>query len=232
MTMASAISVEICAGSGFDWLLLDMEHSANDLTEIVDQLRAAFGGTAEPAVRIPWNDPVYVKRVLDSGARTLLFPFVQNAAEAEAAVRATRYPPRGIRGVSAVSRATRFGRVQNYHQIADQEICVLVQVETKQAVNEIEAIARVDGVDGIFVGPADLSASIGYPNNWRQPEAWQLVLEAGRRIQKAGKPAGFLSGVEADCRDVLEAGFKFVAVGTDMGILARQSEALRQKYKS
>src|SRR6266446_6813511 len=232
LSMTSPVATELVAGAGFDWVLVDMEHSANDLTDVVAHLRAAVGGTAEPVVRVPWNEPVLVKRLLDQGARSLLFPFVQSAEEARRAVQATRYPPKGIRGVAGVSRATRYGRIPDYFGRADSELCVLVQVETRKAVAAIEEIAAVEGVDGIFIGPADLSADHGHPNNWQRPEIWSAIIEAGQRIQKAGRSAGFLSAREDDCRKVLAAGFGFVAVGSDTGVLARQSEALVKMYKS
>jgi 4-hydroxy-2-oxoheptanedioate aldolase len=232
MTLCSPIATEVVAGAGFDWFLLDMEHSPNDLPQIVDQLRAAEGGTAEPVVRVPWNEPIAVKRVLDQGARSLLFPFVQSTDEARRAVAATRYPPNGIRGVAGVSRATRYGRIPDYFKRAHTELCVLVQIETIRAISAIDEIAAVDGVDGIFIGPADLSADYGHPNDWTRPEIWEAIIDAGQRIQKAGKSVGFLSGREDDCRKVLAAGFGFVAVGSDTGLLARNSEALVKLYKS
>src|SRR6266581_4908523 len=217
MSLTSPFATEVVAGAGFDWILLDMEHSANDLPEIVHHLRAAQGGTAEP---------IMVKRVLDVGAQSLLFPFVQSADEARRAVAATRYPPNGIRGVAGLTRANRYGRVKDYAKRVEDELCILVQVETQQALAEIEAIAAIDGVDGLFIGPADLSASMGHLGNWQRPEIWQAIISGGERIRKAGKAAGFLSAREDECRAVLAAGFQFVAVGSDLGILARQSEAL------
>jgi 4-hydroxy-2-oxoheptanedioate aldolase len=181
---------------------------------------------------VPWNEPIAVKRVLDQGARSLLFPFVQSADEARRAVAATRYPPNGIRGVAGVSRATRYGRIPDYFKRAHTELCVLVQIETIRAISAIDEIAAVDGVDGIFIGPADLSADYGHPNDWTRPEIWEAIIDAGQRIQKAGKSVGFLSGREDDCRKVLAAGFGFVAVGSDTGLLARNSEALVKLYKS
>lgn len=231
LSMTSPVATEIVAGSGFDWMLIDMEHSANDLTEVAAHLRASVGGSAEPVVRAPWNEPVIVKRLLDIGARTLLFPFVQSADEARRAVAATRYPPKGIRGVATATRANRYGRVKDYFKRAEEELCVLVQVETKKALAEIEAIAAVDGVDGLFIGPADLSADMGHLGDPQQPAVWEAILAGGERIRKAGKAAGFLSGREDDCRRVLDAGFGFVAVGSDNAILARQSEALVRMYK-
>jgi 4-hydroxy-2-oxoheptanedioate aldolase len=230
LSLVSPASTEVAAGAGFDWLIIDMEHSANDLPEVLQHLRAAEGGTAEPVVRIPWNDPVIVKRLLDAGARTLLFPFVQSAEEATRAVAATRYPPRGIRGVAGVTRANRFGRVQSYFARAETEICVLVQLETRKAAAAVDEIAAVDGIDGLFVGPADLSADFGRPNDWNHPDIWDAILTAGARAIKAGKAAGFLSGREEDCRKVLAGGFTFVAVGSDLGIVARGTDALVKTY--
>jgi 4-hydroxy-2-oxoheptanedioate aldolase len=232
MTLASPTATEIAAGAGFDWLLIDTEHSPNELPDVLHHLRAAEGGTAEPVVRVPWNEPVAVKRMLDIGVRSLLFPFVQSADEARQAVRATRYPPDGIRGVAGVSRATRYGRVADYYSRAAGEICVIVQIETRKAVDAIEEIAAVPGIDALFIGPADLSADFGFKGSWSSPEAWSKILDAGARIKKAGKQAGFLSAREEDCRKVLAAGFGFVAVGTDTGILARNADALVKSYKS
>lgn len=232
LSLTSPVATEIAAGAGFDWLLIDMEHSANDLSDVAAHLRAAEGGTAEPIVRPPWNEPVMVKRLLDLGVRSLLFPFVQTAAEATAAVAATRYPPAGIRGVATATRANRYGRVPDYASRAGSEICVLVQIETIAAAGQIEAIAGVDGVDGMFVGPSDLAADMGHLGRSGAPEVQAAVLAAGARIQAAGKPAGYLSGNERENRAVLAAGFSFVAVGSDVGILARQSEALVASYKA
>ena len=232
LSTCSPVSTEAASGAGFDWLIIDMEHSANEVPDVLNHLRAAEGGTAEAIVRLSWNEPVLVKRLLDIGARTLLFPFVQSADEARKAVAATRYPPNGIRGVAGVTRANRFGRVPNYFKRAEEEICVLVQVETRKAASVIEEIAAVDGVDGVFIGPADLSADMGYPNDWDRPEVWPTILDAGARIRKAGKSAGFLSGKESDCRKVLEGGFNFVAVGSDLGLVARGADALVKTYSN
>lgn len=158
LSLASPAATEVAAGAGFDWLLLDMEHAPNELPDIAHHLRAAEGGTAEPVVRVPWNDAVMVKRLLDIGARSLLFPFVQSAEEARRAVAATRYPPYGIRGFAGTTRANRYGRIPDYAKRASDEICVLVQCETRKAVADIPAIAALDGIDGIFIGPADLAA--------------------------------------------------------------------------
>jgi 4-hydroxy-2-oxoheptanedioate aldolase len=231
LSLASPFATEIVAGAGFDWVLVDMEHSANDLPDIGHHLRAAVGGTAEPVVRPPWNEPVTVKRLLDIGVRSFLFPFVQSVEEARRAVAATRYPPNGIRGVATATRANRYGRVPDYPRRAAEEICVLVQVETRRAMQEIEAIAAVDGVDGVFIGPSDLAADMGHLGNPQHPEVQDAILEAGRRIRAAGKAPGYLSGRDEEIRRTLDGGFTFVAVGSDVAILARQSEALVRTYK-
>jgi 4-hydroxy-2-oxoheptanedioate aldolase len=231
LSMTSPVATEIVAGAGFDWVLIDMEHAANDIPEVAAHLRAAEGGTAEPVVRVPWNEPVIVKRNLDLGVRSFLFPFVQSAEEARRAVAATRYPPKGIRGVAGTTRANRYGRVPDYAKRCEEEICVLVQVETQRAHAAIEEIAGVDGVDGVFIGPADLSADFGHIGQWQRAEIWAAIMDAGVRIKKAGKAAGFLTARDDEIRKVLEAGWGFVAVGADVGILARQSEALVKAYK-
>src|SRR5690349_4833703 len=154
-SLSSHISVEILAASGFDWLLIDTEHSPNDLPMVYSQLQAAVGGTAHPIVRPPWNDMVTIKRYLDAGVQTFLIPYVQNAEEARQAVASTHYPPDGIRGFASASRASRFGRVKDYYARAAEEICVLVQIETQEALGHLEEIANVPGVDGVFIGPGD-----------------------------------------------------------------------------
>ena len=229
-SLASNYTVEVIAGAGFDWLLLDAEHSPNDLESLLTQLQAAAPYAATPVIRVPWNDMVTIKRVLDIGAQSLLIPYVCTAGEARSAVSYTRYPPQGLRGVAGTTRATRFGRIKDYARRAHEEICVLVQVETKPALDQIEAICAVEGVDGVFIGPADLHASMGYPGETSNPAVLPLIEEAMRRIRKAGRAPGYLSPVEADAKRMLGAGAQFVAVGADVGILARGAEALRAKF--
>ena len=231
-SLSSHYTVEVIAGAGYDWILLDMEHSPNDLESLLAQLQAAAPYPTEPVVRVPWNDMVTIKRVLDVGALSLLIPYVSTVAEAKAAVAATRYPPAGVRGVAGTTRATRFGRVQGYAKKAHEEICVLVQVETKEGLDNIEAICAVDGVDGVFIGPADLHASLGHTGETANPAVVPVMEEAMRRIRKAGRAPGYLSPVEADAKKMLAAGALFVAVGADVGILARGAEALVAKFKS
>ncbi len=230
-SLSSNYTVEVIAGAGFDWILLDSEHSPNDLESLLTQLQAAAAYLATPIVRVPWNDMVNIKRVLDIGAQTLLIPYVCSVEEAKAAVAATRYPPAGVRGVAGTTRATRFGRIKDYAKRAHEELCVLVQVETKDALDRLEDICAVDGVDGVFIGPADLHASMGYTGETNNPAVVPLIEEAMRRIRKCGKAPGVLTGVDADIRRYLAAGALFCAVGADVGILARGAEALAQKYK-
>jgi len=231
LSLASPAATEVAAGAGFDWLLIDMEHAPNELPDVAHHLRAAEGGTAEPVVRVPWNDAVMVKRLLDIGAKSLLFPFVQSAEEARRAVAATRYPPGGVRGFAGTTRANRYGRVPDYAKRAAGEICVLVQCETRKAVADIAAIAAVNGVDGIFIGPADLAADMGHLADTQHAEVQAAILDAGKRIRAAGKAPGFLSLREDETRRVLAGGFLFVAVHTDVALLARQTEALVKAFK-
>jgi 4-hydroxy-2-oxoheptanedioate aldolase len=231
-SLSSNYTVEVIAGAGFDWILLDMEHSPNDLESALTQLQAAAPYPSHPVVRVPWNDMVTIKRLLDIGAQSLLVPYVSTATEARQAVSYTRYPPAGVRGVAGTTRATRFGRVKDYARRAQEEICLLVQVETQQALDSIEAICAIDGVDGVFIGPADLHASLGYPGEIANPKVKPLIDDAIRRIRKAGKAPGILTPSEADARHWLECGALFVAVGADVGILARGAEALAAKFKS
>jgi 4-hydroxy-2-oxoheptanedioate aldolase len=230
-TMSSHFAVEVVAGSGFDWLLLDTEHSPNEVDMVLTQLQAAAPYPAHAVVRPAWNDMVLIKRLLDIGAQSLLIPYVQNAEEAQRAVLSMRYPPQGVRGVSGISRATRFGRVKDYARRAHEELCLLVLVESREALDQIEAIAAVEGVDGIFVGPADLAAGLGHPGEQMHPEVQSAIEDALRRIRAAGKAPGILFADETRVRRYLELGALFVAVGVDVGILARETEKLAAKYR-
>ena len=230
-SLSSNYAVEAVAGAGFDWLLLDMEHSPNDLTDVLSQLQAAAPYPTSAVVRLPWNDFVATKRMLDIGAQSVLFPYVQNAEEARQAVASTRYPPAGIRGVAGATRATRFGRIKDYAKHAHEEICVLVQVETKEALEHLESIADVEGVDGVFIGPADLHASLGYPGDVANPAVLPIIDDAIKRIRARGKAPGILYADEKLARRYLELGALFVAVGADVGLLARGADALAAKFK-
>ena len=230
-SLCSNIVAEIIGDSGFDWILLDTEHSPNEVPGLLSQMQALGRGTATPIVRPAWNDAVLIKRILDIGAQSLLIPFVQSPEEAKRAVAATRYPPAGIRGITGSGRASRFGRVKDYLKKADDEICLLVQVETRQALDQIEAIAAVEGVDGVFIGPADLSASFGHIGDAQHPEVQAAIEDAARRLKKVGKPAGILTPVEAEARRYIDWGYGFVAVGADLGLLAKHADALAKSFK-
>lgn len=231
-SLASNVSIEILAGSGFDWLLLDTEHSPNEIPQVYSQLQACMESQTQPIVRPPWNDMVIIKRLLDAGVQTLLLPTVQSAAEAEAAVAATRYPPKGVRGFASTSRSSRFGRIDDYHTLCEAEICVLVQIETEAGLNDLEAITAVEGVDGVFVGPGDLSAALGYLGRQSDPSFKLIVEDAIRRIAACGKAAGILTGDKGFAHRCLDLGAVFVAVGSDAGVLARTSEALAKEFKA
>jgi 4-hydroxy-2-oxoheptanedioate aldolase len=230
-SLSSAAATEILADSGFDWILIDTEHAPNETPMVAEQLRAASMGRASPVVRPAWNDAVILKRLLDVGVQTLLVPFIQNADEAARAVAATRYPPRGMRGVASVHRANRYGRVSDYFKRADDEMCVLVQLETRPAVEALEEIAAVDGVDGVFIGPSDLAASLGHLGNNAHPEVRETIERACTRAQAIGKAIGILAPIESDARAYLDMGFAFVAVGSDVVVLRKGCDALVKLFK-
>lgn len=231
-SLSSNYTVEVIAGAGFDWILLDTEHSPNDLESLLTQLQAAAPYPTHAVVRVPWNDMVTIKRVLDIGAQSILIPYVSTAEEARAAVSYTRYPPAGVRGVAGTTRASRFGRIRDYAKRAHEEICVLVQVENQAGLDNLDAIAAVDGIDGVFIGPADLHASLGYTGEIANQKVMPLIEDALRRIRRAGKAPGILTPSEDNARKQLAAGALFVAVGSDVGLLARGAEALAAKFKS
>lgn len=230
--LCSSYSAELLAGAGFDWLLIDGEHAPNNVQTVLGQLQAVAPYPSQPVVRPPWNDAVIIKQLLDVGAQTLLIPMIQNAEQARDAVRATRYPPHGVRGVgSALARASRWNRVPDYLQQADEQMCVLVQIETREAVKNLDAILQVEGVDGVFIGPADLSADMGFAGNPQHPEVKRTIDDAIARIRAAGKAPGILMANKALAQRYLEAGALFVAVGVDTTLLARAAEALADEFK-
>ncbi|MBX9244124.1 HpcH/HpaI aldolase/citrate lyase family protein [Actinotalea ferrariae] len=223
----SPVVAEICAGSGLDWLLVDMEHSPNGLESVLAQLQAVAAYPITPVVRVPSNDPVMLKQVLDLGAQNVLVPMVSSAAEARAAVEAARYPPRGRRGVgSALSRSARWNRVENYLADADEHVSLLVQVETADGVEAAGEIAAVDGVDGVFVGPSDLSASMGLLGQQRHPDVIAAVHRTFEAVRAAGTPVGVNAFDPAAAREYVDAGASFILVGADVTVLAQGSEAL------
>ncbi|HEY5411275.1 MAG TPA: 4-hydroxy-2-oxoheptanedioate aldolase [Caulobacteraceae bacterium] len=231
-SMASAYTAEICAGAGFDWLLFDGEHAPNDVPSMLAQLQAVESYPTHAIARPPVGDVVLVKQYLDLGFQTLLIPLVDTAEQAAHMVRAMRYPPDGIRGVGAGSaRVARWNRVDNYFRDADEQMCLLVQAETRLAMENLDAVAATDGVDGVFIGPADLSAALGHRGNAAHPEVQAVIEDAFARIIKAGKAAGILTSNEEWARRYLDLGATFVAVGTDVGILAKQTLALAGRFK-
>ena len=230
-SLSNSYCVEVIAGAGYDWILIDTEHSPADLENVLLQLQAAAPYATEAVVRVPWNDMVTIKRTLDIGARSILIPYVQTEEEARNAVAYTRYPPQGVRGVAGTTRATHFGRIKGYTKHVHDELCVLVQIETELGLKNLEAIASVEGIDGVFIGPSDLHASLGYVGESNNPKVMPVIDDALRRIRKCGKAPGILTGVEVDAKRWLEVGALFVAVGADVGILARESEKLLAKFR-
>lgn len=237
-TLPSSYVSELIAGAGFDWLLLDTEHTPSDVPQMLQQLQAVAAarpreglGCSHAVVRPAWNDKVLIKRYLDIGVQTLLLPFVQNADEARAAVEAVRYAPQGIRGMGGSMRASNFGRDAEYVAHAADEICLLVQVETGEALDNLEAIAKVDGIDGVFIGPADLSASLGYPGNATHPEVEATIDRALATIRACGKAPGILAVNPERAQACLDAGALFVAVGMDMMLLRQGADALATRFK-
>ncbi|MGU3356834.1 HpcH/HpaI aldolase family protein [Microbacterium sp. M4A5_1d] len=223
----SPLVAEICAGAGLDWLLIDMEHSPNGIESVLAQLQAAAATPVTTMVRVPTADPVVIKQVLDLGAQNLLVPMVSSVAEAEAVVRAFHYPPRGIRGVgSALARSARWNRVDDYLAEAEQHVSLVVQIETAAGVDAAAGIAAVDGIDGVFVGPSDLAASMGLLGQQSHPDVVAAVRRVFADARSAGTPVGVNAFDPALARGYAEAGADFLLVGADVALLARGSEAL------
>jgi len=224
VSLGSNFAAEVVRGSGFDWVLLDMEHSPTELGAILSQMQV-FADTGTTAiVRPPWNDAVLVKRLLDAGARGLLFPMIQTPDEARAAVAATRYPPRGIRGVSGSTRANAFGRISDYFERIEEETTVLVQIESASALEQAEEIAAVDGVSGVFVGPADIGADIGLLGQPMHPDIWARIRPVARALHAKGVPVGTIVTNPDFATDLLQNEFTFVAVGSDTHLLANGAD--------
>lgn len=228
--LKSPLVAELLSYVPLNWTLVDMEHGPNDVGDVISQLQAMAGGDTSPIVRPPWNDTVIIKRLLDAGVQSLVIPYVQNADEARAAIAATRYPPAGVRGVAGGSRATRFGKVQNYYHQAADELFVILQVETASAIDEIEAIAAVEGVDAIFVGPSDLAASMGHLGNYDHPDVQAKIQQAAVRIKNAGKVSGILSFNPQRAKEYIALGYQFVAVASDQSLLASAADRLADEF--
>lgn len=227
----SALVAEIMAGAGLDWLLVDMEHGPNTLDTVLAQLQAIDGSGTTPVVRVPVGDIVTIKQVLDLGAQNLLVPMVSSAEEAQGIVEAVRYPPRGRRGVgSALARSARWNRIDDYLQNADAYVSLFVQIETAAGVDAADQIAAVDGIDGVFVGPSDLAASMGLLGQQTHPDVVAAVHRAFSAVRSAGKPVGVNAFDPAAAQAYLDAGAQFVLVGADVALLARGSEALASRW--
>jgi len=230
--LADAYCAELAANAGFDWLLIDGEHAPNDLRGMLGQLQAVAPYPSHPVIRPVIGDTALIKQVLDIGVQTLLVPMVESADQARELVRAIHYPPRGIRGVgSALARASRWNSIPGYLDKADEQMCLLVQIENREGLANLDAIASVDGVDGVFIGPADLSASMGYRGNPGHPEVQAAIEDAIFRIQKAGKAAGILSADQKLAKRYIELGAAFVAVGVDTTVLMRGLQTLAATFK-
>ncbi|WP_341316137.1 4-hydroxy-2-oxoheptanedioate aldolase [Paraburkholderia sp. IMGN_8] len=230
--LADAYVTELLATAGFDWLLIDNEHAPNDVRSTLAQLQAVAAYASHPVVRPVRSDSALIKQLLDIGAQTLLLPMIDTAGQAVDAVAATRYPPQGIRGVgSALARASRWNRIPNYLNIAAEELCVLVQVETVPGIGNLPAIAGVEGVDGVFFGPADLSASMGLLGKPGDARVRETICNGIRTVRNAGKAAGVLAPDAGIAAEYLAAGATFVAVGTDTGLLSRAAAELAASYK-
>jgi 2-dehydro-3-deoxyglucarate aldolase len=229
-SLGSPITTEVLGLAGFDWILLDGEHSPNDVLTFIPQLMALKDSPSAPVVRPPWNDAVEIKRLLDAGFYNFLIPFVQTVDDARRAVAATRYPPEGIRGVSVSQRSNRFGTVADYFRDINSQICVLVQIESRAGLAAAAEIAAVDGVDGIFVGPSDLAAALGHLGKPDHPSVQSAIAEVFAAVKSAGKPTGILAPVEADARRYLGMGATFVAVGSDLGVFRNATQQLRDRF--
>ena len=230
--LADAYCAELAANAGFDWLLIDGEHAPNDLRTMLGQLQALAPYPCQPVIRPVIGDTALIKQVLDIGVQTLLVPMVESADQARELVRAMHYPPLGVRGVgSALARASRWNSIPGYLDKADEQMCLLVQIESREGLANLDAIAAVDGVDGVFIGPADLSASMGFRGNPGHPDVQAAIEDAIGRIRQAGKAAGILSADEKLARRYIELGAAFVAVGVDTTVLMRGLQTLAATFK-
>ena len=223
---ASPLVAEAMGCAGFDWAVIDMEHTPLDLADLAHMLQAVAGTPMLPVTRVPWNDTVMVKRVLDAGAQTLLFPFVQNADEARKAVAACKYPPMGVRGMAAMSRGSRFGTVKDYFKVANAGVSVIVQIETPQAMDQLEAIGQVEGVDSLFIGPGDLSGAMGYVGDLLNPAVVEVMARSVQRCHALGKPIGTVGGTPEAVAIYRKAGFDYIGVASDLGLMMRTCAAI------
>lgn len=230
-SLGSPITTEVMGLAGFDWLLLDGEHAPNDVLSLIPQLMALKDSVSAPVVRPQWNDMVIIKRLLDAGFYNFLIPFVESAEDARRAVAATRYPPQGVRGVSVGHRSNRYGTIDDYMEVINDNIAVIVQIESRRAVGAIDEICAVEGVDCVFIGPSDLAAGFGYLGNPLHPEVQEAMHHIIATAKAHGKPSGILAPVEADARRYAEMGATFIAVGSDLGLIRNASQLLCDTYR-
>lgn len=231
VSLASPITAEVIGLAGFDWLLLDGEHSPNDAISFVPQLMALKDSASAPVVRPSSNNEVEIKRLLDAGFHNFLIPFVQSVDDAQRAVAATRYPPQGVRGVSVAQRGNRYGTAPDYFRDINEHITVVVQIENRAGMAAARDIAAVEGVDALFVGPSDLAAALGHLGNAAHPEVQAAIAGLFDSARAAGKPVGILAPVEADARRYLAMGASFVAVGSDLGLFRQATQALADRFR-
>ncbi|MES2718199.1 MAG: 2-dehydro-3-deoxyglucarate aldolase [Pseudomonadota bacterium] len=230
-SLANPISTEVLGVAGFDWILIDAEHAPNELNSLVLQQMALKDSLSAAVVRPAWNDTVEIKRLLDAGFCNFLIPFIESTEAARRAVAATRYPPEGVRGVSVSQRGNRYGSVPDYFRLANQNMAVMLQIESRAGMDAAADIAAIDGVDGLFVGPSDLAAAFGHLGNPGHPEVQQAIAQIFAAARAAGKASGILAPVEADARRYLDMGASFVAVGSDLGVLRMATQALADKFR-
>jgi 4-hydroxy-2-oxoheptanedioate aldolase len=231
--LGSAYAAEICATMGFDWVVVDGEHAPNDIRSTLQQLQAMAPYPVHPVVRPPVGATHILKQLLDIGVQTVLVPMVETAEYARELVAATRYPPEGVRGVAtALARAARWNAIPDYVRTANEQICLLVQVESRRGLENLDAIAAVPGVDGVFIGPSDLAADLGHPGNIRAPEVVSAIEDAIKRIRAAGKAPGFLETDPKLAHRYLSLGCTFLAVGLDIQILTQAGRRLAEQFKN
>lgn len=231
-SLSNAITTEVLGVAGFDWILLDGEHSPNDVTTFIPQLMALKDSVSAPVVRPSSNSAVEIKRLLDAGFYNFLVPFVESADEARRAVAATRYPPQGVRGVSVSQRSNRYGTVADYFKGVNEQICVMVQIESRAGVAAAREIAALDGVDCVFVGPSDLAAGFGHLGNVNHPEVQAAIASVFADAKACGKATGILAPVEADARRYMAMGASFVGVGSDLGAFRAATQVLCDRYRN
>lgn len=231
-SLSSAITTEVLGVAGFDWILLDGEHSPNDMATYIPQLMALKDSKSAPVVRPTSNNSVELKRLLDAGFYNFLIPFIESAEQASNAVSATRYPPQGFRGVSVSQRSNRYGTVPDYFKSINENICVMVQIESRAGVAAAREISAVEGIDCVFVGPSDLAAGFGHLGNAGHPEVQAAIAAVFADAKACGKPTGILAPVESDARRYMEMGATFVGVGSDLGLFRAATQALHDRYSS